>query len=208
MARIEHKDWGIGEIITREGNRMTVRFNKVGKEMKMNIPKSFVLGIFEIDDELQKEVDDALEAERETARKEREEKEALRQQKQAEMAPKNSRSTTKRTGKIYTKVTLTGDMEKDFESFMRINGYSKKSLNGDKSTIYSYITSVKSIMRDEGLDWNELYQQISSIVPMYDIGGKKEDIGSKSNHTIINALRRFENFANNSVSSATENNNN
>ena len=33
-------------------------------------------------------------------------------------------------------------------------------------------------MRDEGLDWNELYQQISSIVPMYDIGEKKEDIGN------------------------------
>ena len=56
MARIEHKDWGIGEIITREGNRMTVRFNKVGKEIKMNIPKSFVLGIYKIDEELQKEV--------------------------------------------------------------------------------------------------------------------------------------------------------
>lgn len=205
MARIEHKDWGIGEIISRDGNRMMVRFNKVGKEMKMNIPKSFVLGIFEIDDELQKEVDDTLEAEREVARKEREAKEALRLQMKAEIVHQNSRSTTKRTGNVYTKVTLTGNMEKDFESFMRINGYSKKSLNGDKSTIYSYITSVKSIMKDEGLDWDTLYKQISSIVPMYDIGGKKEDIGNKSNNTIINALRRFEDFANNSVSSTTEN---
>ena len=38
--------------------------------------------------------------------------------------------------------------------------------------------------------------------------GKKEDIGNKSNHTIINVLRRFEDFANNSVSSTNENNNN
>ena len=208
MARIEHKVWGTGEIISREGNRMMVRFNKVGKEIKVNIPKSFVLGIYDIDEELQKEVDDALESEREAARKEREESETSRVQMKAENARQNSRSTTKRTGNVYTKVTLTGDIEKDFESFMRINGYSKKSLNSDKSTIYSYINSVKSIMKDEGLDWDTLYKQISSIVPMYDVGGKKEDIGNKSNRTNINALKRFEDFANNSVSSTNENNNN
>ena len=128
MARIEHKVWGTGEIITREGNRMMVRFNKVGKEIKMNIPKSFVLGIYDIDEELQKEVDDALESEREAARKEREENESSRVQMKAENARQNSRSTTKRTGNVYTKVTLTGDIEKDFESFMRINGYSKKEI--------------------------------------------------------------------------------
>ena len=202
MARIEHKVWGTGEIISREGNRMMVRFNKVGKEIKMNIPKSFVLGIYDIDEELQKEVDDALETEKEAARKEREENETSRVQMKAENARQNSRSTTKRTGNVYTKVTLTGDMEKDFESFMRINGYSKKSLNSDKSTIYSYVNSVKSIMKDEGLDWDTLYKQISSIVPMYDVGGKKEDIGNKSNRTNINALKRFEDFANNSAPSS------
>ena len=202
MARIEHKVWGTGEIISREGNRMMVRFNKVGKEIKMNIPKSFVLGIYDIDEELQKEVDDALETEKEAARKEREENETSRVQMKAENARQNSRSTTKRTGNVYTKVTLTGDMEKDFESFMRINGYSKKSLNSDKSTIYSYINSVKSIMKDEGLDWDTLYKQISSIVPVYDVGGKKEDIGNKSNRTNINALKRFEDFANNSAPSS------
>ena len=63
----------------------------------------------------------------------------------------------------------------------------------------SYITAVNSVLDDEGLTWNSLIDQITRIVPIYDEGGAKEDIGSKSNYTYLNALRRFQDFVNNSM---------
>lgn len=47
-----------------------------------------------------------------------------------------------------------------------------------------------------GLRWQK---KISSIASLYDIGGAKEEIGDRGNRTVINALRRFEDFVNNST---------
>ena len=85
------------------------------------------------------------------------------------------------------------------ETFMLKNGYSAKTENDTKSTVYSYVTSVKAVMSDEGLDWTSLVKNISSIASLYDIGGAKEEIGDRGNRTVINALRRFEDFVNNST---------
>ena len=52
---------------------------------------------------------------------------------------------------------------------------------------------------DECLDWTSLAKKISSIASLYDIGGAKEEIGDRGNRTVINALRRFEDFVNNST---------
>lgn len=41
-----------------------------------------------------------------------------------------------------------------------------------------------------------LKSSIDSILPIYDVGGKKEHIDAKSNCTVINALRRFAEFVN------------
>ena len=54
-------------------------------------------------------------------------------------------------------------------------------------------------MEEEKLTWQSLSTQISSVVSLYDVGGAKEEIGSRSNYTYINALRRFEDFVNNST---------
>ena len=93
----------------------------------------------------------------------------------------------------------TGDTEKDFEHYMKVNGYKQEGSSGSESTVYAYVGSVRSIMKDEGLDWNALMQQISSVVRLYDVGGAKEDIGHNHNKRVINALRRFEDFVNNSI---------
>jgi hypothetical protein len=79
------------------------------------------------------------------------------------------------------------------------NGYSAKTENDTKSTVYSYLSSVKAVMNEEGLSWADLYHRIFNVVPEYDVGGTKSEIGDRGNRTVINALRRFEDFVNHSI---------
>lgn len=197
MKTLKHKWLGEAKIVHREGKRITVKYDKNGSEAVLLIPESFVLEMFEIDAELQSEVDAALEEKKEAARIEREAREAQRAE--AQSTTITHRSGTRRSGRTFTRVQLTGDYEKDFESFMLKNGYSAKTENDTKSTVYAYVNSVKSVMSDEGLDWTSLVKQISSIASVYDIGGAKEEIGDRGNRTVINALRRFADFVNNST---------
>ena len=197
MATVRHKWFGTAEIIRREGDRIFVKYHKSGNVVELKMPDSFTLGIFEVDVDLQREVDAAVEAKKEAERVARETRKAERAQMQT--ATITHRSGTRRTGRTFTKVQLTGDYEKDLETFMLKNGYSAKTENDTKSTVYSYVTSVKAVMSDEGLDWTSLVKNISSIASLYDIGGAKEEIGDRGNRTVINALRRFEDFVNNST---------
>ena len=201
MGTVKHKLYGTAKIIRREGDYITIKYDKSGKEVDLKIPE-FVMHdkykLFELDAKLQQEVDAAIEVEREKDRAARAEREAARAQAQTATITQHH-SGTRRSGRTFTKVQLTGDYEKDFETFMLKNGYSAKTENDTKSTVYSYVNSVKSVMSDEGLDWTSLVKQISSIASVYDIGGAKEEIGDRGNRTVINALRRFENFVNNSM---------
>ena len=197
MKTLKHVWFGEAKIVHREGKRITVKYDKNGSEAVLLIPESFTSGMFKIDAELQSEVDAALEEKKEAARIEREAREAQRAE--AQSTTITHRSGTRRSGRTFTRVQLTGDYEKDFESFMLKNGYSAKTENDTKSTVYAYVNSVKSVMSDEGLDWTSLVKQISSIASVYDIGGAKEEIGDRGNRTVINALRRFEDFVNNST---------
>jgi hypothetical protein len=43
----------------------------------------------------------------------------------------------------------------------------------------------------EGITWNQLENDIASIIKKYDVGGVEEDFGNRSNRTNINALYRF-----------------
>lgn len=197
MKTLKHKWLGTATIIRREGDRMTIKYDKSDSEVILKMPDSFVSGMFLIDDELQREVDEAVAAKKEAERIAQEAREAQRAE--AQSTTITHRSGTRRSGRIFTRVQLTGDYEKDFESFMLKNGYSAKTENDTKSTVYAYANSVKSVMSDEGIDWTSLVKQISSIASVYDIGGAKEEIGDRGNRTVINALRRFEDFVNNST---------
>ena len=200
MGTVKHKLYGTAKIIRRESDYITIKYDKSGKEVDLKIPEFFIgdkYKLFELDAELQREVDEAVKAKEEANRIEREAREAQRAQIQSVISAHHS--GTRRTGRTFTRVQLTGDYEKDFENFMLKNGYSAKTENDTKSTVYSYVNSVKSVMSEEGLDWSSMVKQISSIASVYDIGGAKEEIGDRGNRTVINALRRFEDFVNNST---------
>ena len=203
MAAVRHKWFGTAQIIRREGDLIVIQYDKTGTKSNLKFPDSFITTpcLFVLDAELQREVDAIVEARDEEARILRAEKEAQRaaQREQEKVAQRPSASGTRRVGRTFVAVNRTGDIEKDFAHFLEVNGYSSITVHGTKSTVYSYVNSVKSIMEDDGLTWDSLEKAISSVVQLYDIGGAKEDIGYNSKSTVINALRRFEDFVNNST---------
>lgn len=196
MGTVKHKRFGEAKIIHRDGDRITIKYDKSGLEVELKIPESFTVGIFEIDADLQREVDAALEAQEEKRRAEREAREAAKKPTQGVHTPavKPDRSRKKPA-----KVKVKEAIEISFEEYLIASGYSEETPSGAPSTVNAYLKAVAAILDEEGLSWQSLVDQIASVVALYDIGGAKEDIGSKSNYTYINALRRFEDFVNNSA---------
>ncbi len=102
MKILKHKWLGTATIIRREGDRMTIKYDKSDSEVILKMPDSFVSGMFLIDDELQREVDAALEETKEAARIEREAREAQRAE--AQSTTITHRSGTRRSGRTFTRV--------------------------------------------------------------------------------------------------------
>lgn len=198
MKTLKHKWLGTASIISRDGDRITIKYDKTGAEAVLLIPDSFASGLFVIDTELQSEIDKAVASRKEAARIERETREAQRAKEQAQNT-KTHVVKTGRTSKTPAMIKIKDTIEQDFERYLIASGYSVETPSGNPSTVNSYITAVNSILEDEGLTWNSLPSQISRIVLLYSEGGAKEAVGRKSNYTYLNALRRFEDFVNNST---------
>ena len=68
MDFVKHKLFGVGEVVSRKGNCLIVKFED-NSEKKFAIPQSFQLGILTAEGDLKKEVDDAIKAKEELAQK-------------------------------------------------------------------------------------------------------------------------------------------
>lgn len=198
MQTIRHTIYGTAQIIRREGDLIVIKYDKTGEESNLKFPDSFLTKpcLFVLDPTLQSEVDTIVEARKEEARILREKKEAERAQAQAQavVAP-----VARRSSKKIARVQTTDAIEQCYREYLIASGYSVETPSGKPSVVDAYIRAVKRIMKDEGLTWSSLKMHISSIVPIYDKGGAKEDEGAQQHDTYINALRRFEDFVNNST---------
>lgn len=85
-------------------------------------------------------------------------------------------------------------MKEEFTDYLINRGYSVTTPAGHPSTVYQYTKSIDKVCEWEDMTWSGLAGNISMIVAQYDIGGTKEELGQKSNKTVINALRRFSEF--------------
>lgn len=65
-----------------------------------------------------------------------------------------------------------------------------------QTTIDAYTRSVDDICRIENCSWTTLGNDINHIVKIYDKGGEKEAKGNEGHRTVINALKRFHEFIN------------
>ena len=183
MNMVRHNVFGLGEVIRREEiNGFTylwVRYEN-GNEVKLGIPYSFESGAVEALGSLKDEVDQAI---------------ARKKSTYTTTAPAAASKTSGvPTKKASAKTVPSGPIPSAFENYLIDAGYAVETDSGNPSTVYSYLNAVESIRVDEGISWDTLKTNISSIVPQYDVGGTKELVGAKSNKTYINALKRFAEF--------------
>ncbi len=88
-------------------------------------------------------------------------------------------------------------IENDFVDYLEKLGYRLYTPSELQSTAFQYVSSVNKVRQREMLTWKELVANISKIIAKYDEGGEEELFGQKSHNTVINALKRFEEFLTN-----------
>lgn len=87
-------------------------------------------------------------------------------------------------------------MINEYEKYLINIGYKQTTPSGHPSTVYQYLKAIRNVCDEERISLNGLKENIGAIVAKYDVGGEKETIGAKSHKTVINALKRFEEFVN------------
>lgn len=178
MDMVKHKQFGMGEVVSKEVvgdyTYITALFD-AGKEMRFALPHSFETGAVEALGSLKDEVDQAI---------------AERQARLA-AATTPAAAPSAPVKRAAAKPMPSGPIPSAFEQYLIDQGYAIETDSGNPSTVYSYLNAVEAIRVDEGISWDTLKANISSIVPQYDVGGAKELVGAKSNKTYINALKRF-----------------
>ena len=90
-------------------------------------------------------------------------------------------------------------MKERFKQYLVMHGYKEKTPSGKPSTAYDYVMRINKVCEWERTDWEGLSGMIGRVIPQYDKGGIKENLGNKSHRAVINALLRFEEFLNETV---------
>ena len=193
MQTVTHKIFGIGEVIAKEVKEndiyITVRFTS-GKEMRLAV-QSFEDGFATAEGDLKEEIEKVIS-----------EKKVLEAKRHADFIAATRARITTAAGyasgrKASSKMVVSGPIATAFEAYLINEGYATETPSGHPSTVYSYISAIENdVLDEEHISWDMLKSNIDSILPVYDVGGKKEHIGAKSNYTVINALRRFAEFVN------------
>jgi hypothetical protein len=195
MLYVNHITWGKGTVIKREiakdgrfievsegGNYINVRFAN-GKEARFAMPASFEKGVIRAIGTLNDEVEESIASSR-----------VLKEEKKADSLAGMVKPVVSPRGRS-SRYVVQGAIERAFEDYLIRERYRTKTPSGHDSTVYSYIKAIKNdVLEEEGISWDTLKTEIARIVPMYDNGGAKELIGSKSNNTVICALKCFEKF--------------
>lgn len=86
------------------------------------------------------------------------------------------------------------NIKEKFEKYLIDEGYKQITPSGNPSTVYDYVKRINKICEWENITWQELVDNIQIILPKYDTGGEKEDLGKRSHSAVINALKRFSEF--------------
>ncbi len=78
-------------------------------------------------------------------------------------------------------------MLKQFETYLLENNYSAK-------TSADYMGRIERLCRAEEFTLSHLVENIASILPEYEITGKKSSYGKRSHTSVRQALRHFNKF--------------
>ena len=193
MSVVKHKDWGLGTVIKREvasngkfteveygGNYITVQFDD-SMAIRFAIPASFEKGVLEAIGEFANEVAavaDEVESKRRAGLPDWGIYEG------GHSIDESAERTTKKPAKI----TVTGNLKEDFKTYLTASGY-------EPTVAYAYPRGIGIVCAEEHISWKTLLLNINKTIPLYSDGGVKVDIGNYQNKTVINALKRYRDFA-------------
>ena len=164
MQTVNHKIYGVGEVINKEttenSSYITVKFES-GKEARFSIPDSFTLGIMEANGDLKDEVDAAI--------SEKRAREAARlEELRAASTVATTGTPSCRHGRTPTSpVTVKGPVELAFEEYLINAGYKEETDSGNPSTVFSYTNAIKKVLEEEGVSWNTLQRDIENIIEQF-----------------------------------------
>ena len=80
-------------------------------------------------------------------------------------------------------------MQKQFEQYLLAKNYSPL-------TSIDYPSRLDRLCRKEKISYEYLAQHLPEIMPQFERTGKKASYGKRSHSSVINALRRFSEFLN------------
>lgn len=86
-------------------------------------------------------------------------------------------------------------MLENFKNYLIQRGYKEYSEVGNHSTVYDYGQRIVRVCEKEGISINLLADHIGRYVEKYDNFGSEAEYGKKSSSSVINALKRFEEFS-------------
>ena len=193
MELIQHRTYDEGKVINKEmkGNDIIITAQFADGSERQFAAESFRLGFVSASGVLKEEIDVVIAA-----------------QQAAKTAWRNSISVATpapvatpvvsagRRGRTPTrKVAAKGSIQEQYEMYLEAAGYAVIGVHGSASTVPQYSYAVEKVLEREGLSWNQLKNDIDNIVKKYDKNGAEEDYGNRGNKTVINALKRFQEFA-------------
>ena len=193
MQTVIHSKFGVGEVINKEVKEsdiyITVLFES-GKKCRF-AAESFRIGLLTVEGELKDEIDAVITAKQAALEAW---KNSVRVTNPAPVA--TTSVSPGRSGRTPTcKVTVKGSIQKQYEIYLEAAGYPVVGVSGNDSTVPQYSRAVQKVVEREGLNWNQLKNDIANIVKKYNKNGPEEDYGNRGNKTVINALKRFGEFA-------------
>ena len=198
MQTVTHNIFGRGQVVGREekenGTYITVKFERTGEEKRFGIPRSFEIGVLVAEGDLKDEVDSAIVAKNEAIKAARE---AMEEAVAEEHANQHGRVARNHVTTAAWNTTVTNAdiaVKAAYEAYLIEKGYSEITPGGSDSTVPQYVKAVDDVVSKEHLTWSSLPSHISDIVALYGEGGAKESDGNYHHKTVINALRRFEEF--------------
>ena len=192
MQTVIHSKFGVGEVINKEVKEndiyITVRFG-LGKECRF-AAESFRLGLVKVEGKLKDEIDAVIKAKQAVLEGW---KNSVRVEVPAPVV--TAPASSGRSGRTPTRrVTVKGPIQEQYEIYLEAAGYPVVGVSGNDSTVPQYSRAVEKVVEREGLNWNQLKNDIDNIVKKYDKNGPEEDYGNRGNKTVINALKRFGEF--------------
>lgn len=88
------------------------------------------------------------------------------------------------------------NIKSSFQEFLIKQGYKITTPSGNPSTVYDYKKRIDFVCEIENITWEQLAENIDSIINLYEPSGAKSMLGAKSHNAVISALKQFKIFVN------------